>query len=193
MSREYKRTAYDLIGHTFVCLTIKSIEYKGKRPFAKCVCTCGEECVKRVDEIKRGKYITCSAKCTRIHNDTLMFGSDNHAFKGSGKIYGTFLCSIRASAKRRDIEFDTSIDTKYLWSLFLRQKKKCKLTGLELSFGSHFRDSIGRTASLDRIDSNKGYVKGNLQWVHKQINMLKTNIDQESFIKMCKLVAEHNK
>jgi len=49
--------------------------------------------------------------------------------------------------------------------------------------------SIIRTASLDRIDSSKGYVKGNLQWVHKDINMMKNHYNQKYFIEICKKVA----
>ena len=45
------------------------------------------------------------------------------------------------------------------------------------------------TASLDRIDSSKGYVEGNVQWVHKMINMSKQQYSQEEFIDMCKAVA----
>ena len=46
------------------------------------------------------------------------------------------------------------------------------------------------TASLDRIDSSKGYVKGNVQWVHKDINKMKTDFEQSIFIKLCKSVAD---
>ena len=47
------------------------------------------------------------------------------------------------------------------------------------------------TASLDRIDSNKGYIKGNVQWVHKDVNTMKMDHTQEEFIKICTMVANH--
>ena len=37
------------------------------------------------------------------------------------------------------------------------------------------------TASLDRIDSTKGYVRGNIQWVHKDINWFKRDYPKISF------------
>jgi len=44
--------------------------------------------------------------------------------------------------------------------------------------------------SLDRIDNNKGYIKRNIQLVHKDVNFMKYVHVQKYFIKMCKLVAE---
>ena len=49
------------------------------------------------------------------------------------------------------------------------------------------------TASLDRIDSNLGYVKGNVQWVHKHINVMKNIFNQDMFIFLCNQVTKTNK
>ncbi len=48
-----------------------------------------------------------------------------------------------------------------------------------------------RTASLDRIDSSKGYTKDNIQWVHKHVNLMKHKFDQKYFVDICKLIANH--
>lgn len=42
-----------------------------------------------------------------------------------------------------------------------------------------------QTASLDRIDSSKGYIEGNVQWLHKDINRLKINYSDEDLIQIC--------
>jgi len=47
------------------------------------------------------------------------------------------------------------------------------------------------TASLDRIDSSKGYVRGNIQWVHIAINFMKHSLPEEEFIRWCCLVAQY--
>jgi len=52
--------------------------------------------------------------------------------------------------------------------------------------------TISGNASLDRIDSSIGYVNDNVQWVHKDINMMKRIYTQEYFIYLCKLVSENN-
>lgn len=46
-----------------------------------------------------------------------------------------------------------------------------------------------QTASIDRIDNSKGYIVGNVQWVHKQVNFMKGTMKQKEFIKFCKLIS----
>lgn len=75
------------------------------------------------------------------------------------------------------------------WNLYLKQNKQCALSGQEIFIGS----ALYGTASLDRIDSSKGYEIGNVQWVHKDINFMKRTYTQTYFIYMCQMVAEHNR
>ena len=44
------------------------------------------------------------------------------------------------------------------------------------------------TASIDRIDSSKGYERGNVQFVHKDINAMKWNLSLAKFMEYCKLI-----
>ena len=48
------------------------------------------------------------------------------------------------------------------------------------------------TASLDRIDSKKGYIEGNIQWVHKDINRMKWAFNEDYFIKLCNNIYQYN-
>jgi hypothetical protein len=66
-------------------------------------------------------------------------------------------------------------------NLFLQQNKICPYTGEQLSFGSA-KFSKDRTASLDRIDSSKGYISGNAQWVKKEVNFMKQNYSEDKFL-----------
>jgi hypothetical protein len=68
----------------------------------------------------------------------------------------------------------------------IEQDFKCSLTGWDITAS----DVYGNSASLDRIDSNIGYIEGNVQWVHKMVNMCKQQYTQEDFIYMCKSVSE---
>ncbi len=79
-----------------------------------------------------------------------------------------------------------------LWKLFLQQNKKCALSGIELTFSKIRKDTTGKTISLDRIDSSKGYVPGNVQFVHKHINIMKNKFDQDYFISLCKSIINHD-
>ena len=66
-----------------------------------------------------------------------------------------------------------------------KQNYKCTLTGIELTFKPIM------TASIDRIENEKGYTKENIQWVHKHINIMKHRYAQEYFINMCHMVSKH--
>lgn len=79
-----------------------------------------------------------------------------------------------------------------IWNLYLNQNRKCALTGMNIGFRTLKDPRSYNTASLDRIDSSKGYVIGNIQWIHKDINRLKNNYQQLQFIELCKKVAKHN-
>ena len=87
-----------------------------------------------------------------------------------------------------------SLTTKYLWKLFEKQHNRCSLSGVSISLPISAYDAThgNVTASLDRIDSNKGYVGGNVQWVHKDVNMMKQHFSQPRFIELCKLVSKNN-
>ena len=50
----------------------------------------------------------------------------------------------------------------------------------------------GATASLDRIDSDGAYTIDNVQWIHKDINVMKNSFSEEYFMYLCKLVCGIN-
>lgn len=108
-------------------------------------------------------------------------------WKGVGKLSGSHWRQIASAAKRREIEFNISIE--YGWQLFESQHGRCAITGRPITFGK--RGEV--TASLDRIDSNKGYVEGNVQWVCQTINQMKWTFSQREFVEMCVAVVEHQR
>ena len=75
------------------------------------------------------------------------------------------------------------------WKLFENQNGKCALTGDDLTFQKN-KENI---ASLDRIDNLNGYVVNNLRWVRSDINMMRKNMDDKSFIKLCKKISDFNR
>jgi hypothetical protein len=86
------------------------------------------------------------------------------------------------SAKSRNIEWNLTEE-----EMFENYNGFCSLTKLPLSLKYK-----ATTASLDRINNDLGYIKGNIQWVHINVNMMKNKYTQEEFIEVCKLVAKNN-
>jgi hypothetical protein len=89
--------------------------------------------------------------------------------------------------KTRGKDVSKTLTLAYLDDLFEKQNKKCAYTGEPLTFRTSTK--LGN-ASLDRIDSSKGYIEGNLQWVHKTINEMKTDLSHDIFVEYCKKVAK---
>lgn len=91
-----------------------------------------------------------------------------------------FMYQYRKSAIRRNLEFNVTVEE--IWQLWLDQDGKCWYTGWQLEHGVD--------ASLDRIDSSKGYTLSNVKWVHRDINRMKTDFPETRFLEMSQAVAE---
>ncbi len=122
-----------------------------------------------------------------------MMGSNNSNWKGYKDLGGRYISKLKYSAKLRDYEWD--IDIKYVWDLWIQQNKRCALTGIDLILPTKSidMDTGNVTASLDRIDNDKGYIKNNVQWVHKRINLMKHSMSQKELLYWCELVTKGQK
>lgn len=87
------------------------------------------------------------------------------------------------SAKSRNIDWDINLD-----EMFCNYTGKCSLTGWEIDIS--YKKC---TASLDRIDNNKGYIQDNIQWVHCMVNICKNKYNEKDFIKMCRDISNNIK
>lgn len=120
-------------------------------------------------------------------------GERHPNFEGYKEISGGFFENIKNGAISRELKFDITI--KEIYDLFLKQDKKCALSGLDIQFGVRSRIEEKKkecTASLDRIDNTKGYTINNIQWLHKHVNKMKNTHSQNYFVDICKRIAENN-
>lgn len=85
----------------------------------------------------------------------------------------------------RGYQWDITIE--FLWNMYMEQGGKCALSGLPIGWAEK---GLTATASIDRVDSSEGYLMGNVQLVHKDINFMKQQFSQERFVELCKLVAD---
>lgn len=155
----------------------------------KCLCDCGNTHEAFATHLRRGLITHCGCAPHR--------GSKHHQWTGVGEIssgfwYDHIVRSANGSKlnNRERKPKDLTISISEAWDIFLKQSKKCALSGIELTFPVTYKDKSW-TASLDRIDSSKGYILGNVQWVHKDINIMKNKFNQEHFINMCKLISNN--
>jgi hypothetical protein len=151
-----------------------------------CKCDCGK--IKEVNSRQLYNGGTKSCGCLLMESRKNSRGENNHNYTGYKELTGRHYGGIKMAARKRKREF--KISKEEIYDLFLKQNRKCALTGLDISLeGDGYKTG---TASLDRIDSNKGYINGNLQWLHKDINRIKSDFPQETFLEYCRLVASHN-
>lgn len=114
------------------------------------------------------------------------------SWKGYKDISGDLWRTLQEGARKRSYVFEITIEE--AWNVYEKQKGVCALSGfpiyLDASLGSLNKRGYQKgTASLDRIDSKRGYTADNIQWVHKDLNKLKSNWPEDYFLEMCKAVA----
>ena len=172
-----------------------------------CICKkCGTQFEKIKSEynrkIKLGTPFFCSLKCSSSfdtsHLDSWRKSDENKnfikQFSGSNKDeYSPFretLKKVKNRSKSKNRE--CNIDLKYLKEVWQMQEGKCpylkrKLV-LPLTDQSHDKSNPNLIASLDRIDSSKGYVRGNIQFISTTLNFAKNKYDEKvllNLIEMC--------
>lgn len=148
-------------------------------------CKCGKEMPMRADFLKKGKRRTCG--CDQTRKETR--GAHSPHWRGHGEISGTAWNAVVAGASQRSLPMKITIEE--AWSLFLAQERRCALSGVELTFGTGNLARCPRTASLDRKDSSLGYVRGNCQWVHKDVNVMKMAMPENEFFLWCHTIASY--
>lgn len=92
-----------------------------------------------------------------------------------------------AAARKQHLGFD--IDLMYLLSVYERQQGRCALSGVPMTY----RAGSGRVPtniSIDRIDSRKGYCRGNVQFVCDVVNRMKQDMSEAELRRWCRYILE---
>jgi hypothetical protein len=174
----------ELSGKRFGKLTVlelESIRPSGpgrNRTYWLCKCDCGVEKSILGQNLINGSTSSCG--CGRL---------DYIERCHIERLGDAYFNSLKKNAERRQIEF--KISKEYLFSLFLRQERKCALSGIELFMPMLKMNREKHIASVDRIDSFKGYIEGNVQWVHKDINRMKMDLPEEYFLSLCNQISKY--
>lgn len=171
----------DLTGKRFGRLTVEKFSEK-RNGIAWWTVRCDCDIQKEV----RGYTLTSghNKSCGCGHSDYMKTALG----KSKGQLSGTHWFRIKSNAEARNIE--VTLSQQEASELFEKQKGICALSGELLAMDS---DATSRTASLDRINSNKGYEVGNVQWVHKNINLMKNQLDEKEFLSWVNKIANYKK
>ena len=176
LTRNKNTRIADLTGAVFERLLVLEIYgYEKGRTIWKCLCTCGKTINILTHSLTRkDRKATKSCGCLRT-------GTTSRVWRGGNKVSGIYFSSTKASAKKRNLEFDITV--KDMDELIEKQNGKCALTGWDIK--------VNETASIDRIDSKIGYLKDNIQWVHKDLNRFKWDFDEKYLYRICYDVLLH--
>ena len=152
-----------------------------KKRYTKLCSGCGkEQSYGRLDHFKSA--VKGDWKCKSCANH------DNN-FKGRfGPMPITWFEIKRKGGLHRGLMWD--LEPQDILDLYEQQNGLCALTGWPIGWA---KKGLTATASIDRIDSGEGYIKGNIQLLHKDVNMSKQQYSQDYFIELCKAVAENLK
>lgn len=162
----------DITGKTFGKLTVLNLHHRNERGkvFYMCQCACGRQAIVCRCNLLRGITKSCGCfkdeELKRLH------------FQGIGELHGKFFNHIAYHAKRRNLPFE--ITCQQAWDKFIQQGRQCALTGEPIHF-KQYTSKGEQTASLDRIDSSKGYTVNNIQWIHKTVNKMKMSLPESVF------------
>ena len=178
------------IGTKFGQWTIISEEVKvgsDRKLYQQCQCCCGATQWKQLSTLRNGT----STKCKKCGNKTFITEDGKISVNG---LIANFFNHIKAqlSTRKKVSQLDFNITPEYLEKLYEDQNHKCALSGISLELDIT-KTALKQNWSLDRIDSNKGYIIGNVQWVDKRINMMKQSLNQDEFLYLCKEVTNNQK
>lgn len=165
---------------------------------------CNKNFEKRTGEYNRCKRSDwnhfCSRKCYgEFHKERLTkHGKENYkkflkTYKRQKDELSHFRWHLHGVRQRaKDKNYKCCITLEYLKDIWEKQNGTCPYTGWKLNpvyFSSKGVDKY--SASLDRIDSSKGYIEGNVQFVSVMANYAKHTWNEQDFIDFCVAVARN--
>ncbi len=177
-----------------LCRSIERKKIRVERPAEgtrKCACC---EVEKNISEYHSDKSSStglqtyckdCQTQKTKKYTSTL-----NGFIK---KIYKDMYHNAEKRAKKLNIE----LTVEDINELYEKQNGLCAISGLKLTHETYaYKDKehiINRlNISIDRINSNLGYTKDNIQLVAAIVNRMKTDLPDPEFIKICSIITENN-
>ena len=144
---------------------------------------CGQDLpIGHFEQLKDGYVRAACRKCTATQR--------NITASSTYEMYLRRLLTKSKSSRKETHDFTITIDD--LVELWQRQSGRCAVSGVHMT---HHADGLGRkefNASIDRIDGNRGYVRGNIQLVAYRINILKHTLSTDMLYWWVKTIYHHS-
>lgn len=158
---------------------------------SKVICTnCGCEFERSIHQLRYNKKNrkAINSFCSKLCNNKFIQKTRCDEFTP----FKEFYCKIKRRSKLKQLqEVVTLQDIKNQWD---EQNGICAYTKVKLELAPRFnrfkpfsRNPI-YTASLDRIDSKKGYIKGNIQFISIMANYAKNRFSHDMMLEFCKAI-----
>lgn len=159
-------------------------EDKYARPSYILKCTCGSEMKVRKSKIvklqKEGESRALKGSCKKCLNKV------KRENRTEQLKYGTAYSYYKSTAKKRNIHFDLTKDE--CIEIF---KKDCTYCGSKPNNIINHIEKIDYTG-IDRIDSSKGYIKGNVTPCCKRCNAAKNDMSVDEFLEKIESIYLHS-
>ena len=170
-----------LQGNTRSCGCLNDESRHKKRTQDNCVCpTCGTSFRVKPSRLKKSGIIFCSQKCRTeyLHEHKEMIPTYKN-FTPIESFFHAKYTRWKMSARKRNIPFSEDLTPDDLISLWYSQHGLCYYTDIPMSFDKNDPLSL---VSIDRIDSSKGYEKGNIVLCTYAFNSFKFNYPKDKII-----------
>lgn len=160
-----------------------------------------ERSISEINRSKRlGRPLFCSRSCGVKHGNQVNPRKGNpKSLRGHNRnridensVFRWFARIMKKRAIDRKKEYNITVD--YIRNVWEKQKGICPYTGWQLILplgiiGWKDKENNIYRASLDRIDSSKGYIEGNIQFVSIMANYAKNNFTDKDLLEFCRAVV----
>jgi hypothetical protein len=154
-------TEGEMVGFRYGRLVVESLKCRdSKTSIWNCICDCGEKCSVKLGRLRSGTTKSCGCyqqECRVSNNRT-------HGMSGSKEF--ELFHAAKNRAKNKGLEFNIELSDIII-------PERCPYFDTVLM--SKSLSNNNNSPSIDRINSNLGYVKGNIEIISWKANQIKSN------------------
>jgi predicted HicB family RNase H-like nuclease len=148
---------------------------------------------KRVSNSLGRAFVSECKSCRRLYNNSRKVLDRKKELapiqRNKHRLSSIFWAS-KQNAKKRNL--DHNIDLEYIKELFNTQQSLCYYTNKEMFIDTRTKKNNEDSVSLDRVDSSKGYIKGNVVLCRWVVNRIKNDLSTNKFFEIIKEIYKFN-